>query len=143
MVEKDCRSCKTYKDCPGKATYLYQDIRWCPYQVMWLIENDETLRTIGWIIDDDNRGSRRNIPTAAPFVNIINVLAELDVRLKATGTYGEKLIDQAKEGRPMKYITPMARAALMYGKGWRRKKISFNRWLRVVWDEPKKEEQDD
>ena len=139
-MEIDCKTCKSYKNCPGKDTFTYPDIRWCPLQVMWLLDNAETLRTVGWITDDDNRGSRPGMPTAAPFVNIINVLAELDTRLKETRVHGEKLRQQAEEGRSIQYLSPMARAALMYVKGWRRKRTTFKRWLREVWDKPKKEE---
>lgn len=137
MEEKDCRSCKSYKDCNGKANYNYSEIRWCPYQCMWIIERAEALRTGDWGAIDDNIGSR-NTPNEADFCKAINALAELEVRLKVTGADGEKLVKQvAQEGREFKYLSPKATAALMYIKGWRRKRTSYKDWLRKVFYKPK------
>lgn len=128
-----CRTCKSYKKCSRlDEDFSYSDIRWCPYQVLWLLENEGRLRTSGWITEDDNRGSP-NIPHAASFENIINVLAELDMRLACTKTHGKKLREQAIEGRTIISLSKQARAALMYVKGWRRKRISYARWLREVY----------
>jgi len=136
---KDCRDCKSWKDCNGHSEgYNYSEIRWCPHQCLWIIEHAEALRTGDWESTDDNVGSR-NRPSEGNFVKAISVLAELEVRLKETGTDGQKLWRQvAEEGREFKYLSPLARQALMYIKGWRRKKKgSYKRWVREVYLKPK------
>ena len=138
-VEGNCRTCKDYRKCIGHSEgYSYAEIRWCPFQVLWLLENLERLRATGWIYKDDSGGSP-NVHTEASFVTVITVIAEVEVRLEATGKHGERLKEQAEEGRSLKQLSPQARAALMYIKGWRRKRISYSRWLREVYYQRKKE----
>lgn len=129
---KDCRRCKTYTDCNGKGGYCYADIRWCPYQCLWIIENADKLRDNDWGDYDDNIGAR-NISHEAAFEKGVNVVAEVEVRLQATGEHGKKLQEQVREGREFNQLSKQARAALMYVKGWRRKRISYLRWLREVY----------
>lgn len=135
MAKKEtglCQDCRSYKGCGGHENYSYPEIRWCPYQVIWLIENADSLRTSGWDIDDDNLGSP-NTKTQAGFVNIANVLAEVDIRVAAAGRHGQKLRDQIlQEGRTFSNLSFQAMAALMYIKGWRRKRIPYARWLREI-----------
>jgi len=128
----DCRTCKAWKECGGHDNYSYAEIRWCPYQVLWLLENAETLRGTGWLNRDDNKGSR-NTPTDGNFVSVISVLAELDVRLAKCHKHGQKLREQAEEGRLLSGLSPNARSALMYVKGWRRKVSPYTQWLREVY----------
>jgi hypothetical protein len=116
--------------------FNYSEIRWCPYQCIWIISKAETLRTGEWEILDDNIGAR-NTPHEGRFVNAINVLAELEIRLAATGKDGEKLQEQVLEGRTFSNISPRARSALMFVKGWRRKRISYSRWVREIYLHPR------
>lgn len=134
----ECRRCKNYKDCdsPDRDSFNYSEIRWCPYQCIWIISKAEILRTGDWEILDDNIGAR-NTPHEGRFANAINVLAELEVRLEATGGDGKKLREQVLEGRTFSNISPRARAALMYIKGWRRKRISYARYLREIYYKPR------
>ena len=141
MEAKDCRDCKSWKDCNGKSDgYSYSDIRWCVYQCLWIIEHADALRTGDWETTDDNVGSR-NRPSEGNFVKAVSVLAELEVRLKETGADGLKLWKQVSEGREFKYLSPLARQALFYVKGWRRKRMSYRRWVREVYSKPKEEAQ--
>jgi len=136
---KDCRDCKSWKDCdhPNDTEFNYSQIRWCPYQCLWIIEHAEALRAGDWESTDDNIGAR-NTPSEGNFVKAISVLAELEVRLKETGTDGQKLWRQvAEEGREFRQLSPLARQALMYIKGWRRKKMGYKRWLRGIYLKPK------
>jgi len=134
---KDCRDCKSWKDCVGHDNYNYSEIRWCPYQCLWIIEHAEALRTGDWEITDDNIGSR-NTPHDGNFIAAITVLSELEIRLDKTGADGQKLWKQvAEEGRELRHLSPRAKQALMYIKGWRRKRMSYRRWVREVYLKPK------
>ena len=141
MEIKDCRDCKSWKDCGGHNDYVYSDIRWCVFQCLWIIEHADALRTGDWEVTDDNIGAR-NTPSEGNFVKALTVLAELEERLKETGADGQKLWKQVSEGREFKYLSPLARQALMYIKGWRRKKKgSYKRWVREIYLKPKEEAQ--
>lgn len=135
----DCRNCKNWKDCdhPNDTEFDYGQIRWCPYQCVWIIAHAESLRMGNFELTDTNIGAR-NIPHEGNFVKAISVLAELEVRLKETGADGQKLWKQvANEGREFKYLRPLAKQALMYVKGWRRKRMSYRRWVREIYLKPK------
>ena len=155
----DCHNCRDYRGCPGKrrtcpdctgkaadggiscATcngtgyinegYLYNEIRWCPQQVIWLIEHKETLIDGHWPQDpygaDNNTGSR-TIKTEASFVKPELVIGELETRLERCGKQAELLVTQIEDGRTLSNLSPGAREVLMYVKGFRRKRMSFSAW---------------
>ena len=129
----NCLKCRDYRGCEGKIDgYTYSDIRWCPRQVYWIIEHTEALRGADWGNRDDSPGSS-NIPKEATFAKPVSVVAEVKVRLEKTGIYGELLVAQIEAGRSFEALSPNARKALMYCTGWRRKRISFARWVREVY----------
>ena len=58
---KDCLECKDYRDCEGHnyiikteageeyvSWYNYEEIRFCPYQIYFIIENEALLGTGRW-----------------------------------------------------------------------------------------------
>ena len=164
----DCHNCRDYRGCPGKmrtcpdcrgeatdggkscATcngtgyinegYLYNEIRWCPQQVIWILQFKETLMEGRWPQDpygaDNNTGSR-TIKTEASFVKPGLVIAELEERLKRCGTQAELLVTQVEDGRTLNNLSPGAREVLMYVKGKDRKNMGFKKWLRRVYYRPK------
>ncbi len=126
----DCRSCRTWKGCKHDQSYFnYQEIRFCAYQVEWLIAHSEMLRKGQWPPEEtgDNPGSRQ-VQTEGTFVKASVIMAELDARLKSTGVCGKLLISLVESGAPVNDRD--ARDALYYISGWRRKATSFNRWRR-------------
>jgi len=130
--EYNCQKCKRYQGCAGKDTYTYSEIRWCPWQVLWILGREENLRNADW-------GNRDDVKTFshsqhdAPFTKGVDVVAELEARLERTGVYGELLKAQVEAGRTMETLSQNAKAALMYVKGWRRKQISFTRYMREIY----------
>ena len=128
----DCRKCKDYRECIGKDWYHYGEIRWCPYQVIWILNHKDTLRAGHWPQEphssSDNNSGQRNIKTEATFTKPILILAEVESRLRRTGLNGKLLVAQIESGRGFNTLAPEARAALMYVKGWRYKRMGFNAW---------------
>jgi len=149
----ECRECKDYHKCPfiaGKAWYGYGEIRFCPFQIMWVIFHSDILGEDGdnealfsgggiklslseWPPNPD--GSSYTAPLVktglrdeAYFAKPEEILAEVEARLKTTGTAGETLIEEVKQGLNIDQLSHLARRALMYAKGWRRKSLSFPRW---------------
>lgn len=133
-AEADCRKCRDYRQCIGKDWYDSADIRWCPYQVMWILEHRETLKGGEWPEDNTNSpNSQTNVRTQASFEKCIDTIAEVEERLKKTGWQAELLITQVEDGRTFDTLSKGAREVLMYVKGFRRKRIGFRKWLRVIY----------
>lgn len=129
---KDCRKCKTYKDCAGKPWYHYGEIRWCPYQVIFIIENLEVLIAGSWPPNPDDSSYidpqiRTGYRSEAYYTKPVEILAEVEYRLKRTGVDG-KLLKAEILGELE--LSKESKSALMYVKGRRRKRMSYKRWLR-------------
>ena len=132
----DCLRCKNYKNCTKNcAWFSYQEIRWCPYQILWIISNTETLRLGSWPPNPDGSGYidpqiKTGYRSEAYYTKPVEILAEVLRRLKRTGTDGKLLKAQVENGRDIEGLEPEARSALMYVKGNRAKRMSYQRWLR-------------
>ena len=127
----DCRHCRDYRECIGRGWYDFSQIRWCPYQIVWILQFKETLLEGRWPEDPhgaDNNTSSRTIKTEASFVKPEIIIGELEERLKRCGTQAELLITQVEDGRTLSNLSPGAREVLMYVKGFRRKRMSFSAW---------------
>ena len=128
----DCRNCRDYPGCIGKAFFNFAEIRWCPLQCIWLLQQKETLRSGRWPKDPygsaDDNPSTGNTATEASFVKPEVVIAELEERLRSAGPQAELLICQGEDGRSFSNLSDGAREVLMYVKGFRRKDMSFMRW---------------
>jgi len=130
----DCRDCKDYRECTAPPDWFhYGEIRWCVYQVIWIIKHAWILRAGRWPKNpdsvDDNAGQRR-IKTEGNFVPSITILAEVKIRLERTGIHGKLLVAQIEAGRDFETLDRDARDALLYIKGYKRKRMSFNHWKR-------------
>ena len=130
---KDCRDCKDYKDCRGKEWYHYGEIRFCPYQVMFIIVNSELLVIGEW--PKRPQGAYTDflpldISTEAYYTRPTSILAEVEIRLGRINRYCKlALIDEVNNGLTFDTLSRPAIDALMYAKGWRRKRSSFSHWL--------------
>lgn len=130
---KDCRRCKSYKDCPGKPWFHYGEIRWCVYQVIWIIENSEILRAGNWPPNPEGSGYidpqiKTGYASEGYYVKPVSILAEVEARLKRAGVNGKLLRAELLAGLE---LSQESKSALHYCKGWRRKRMSYQRWL---WD---------
>ena len=129
----DCRKCERWKECTGQAYYEYQDIRWCVYQVAWLLIHSETLLRGEWP-DDPNKaetgytGGNGNRPHEARFVKSALVIGELEARLKTTGKAGKRLREVLSNGSDIADLDRELYDVLMYVKGNKYKRLSFSAW---------------
>lgn len=151
---KDCRECKSYKDCEGHIYivdtdagrqyvnwYHYGEIRWCPYQVMFILESSETLLLGDW--PERPEGSsytdpmiKTGFPDEAYFTKPEEAIGEVEYRLaRVTRDAREALIDAANRGIvDLKELSRPAHRALLYVKGKNRKKKNYTWWVRKVYD---------
>ena len=93
MPELDCQKCKRWKHCPGKEWYHYGEIRWCPRQVIWILQNADTLDAGMWVVDKNlTDESDQRAMNEAYYVKSKIAIAEVRDRLKTTGVQGELLV---------------------------------------------------
>ena len=145
MANLNCRRCRGWKQCILSSPVLFDvddhfnfaEIRWCPFQIIFLLSNRETLKSGEWPPEFKESAPTGRTRAEAKFVMPVLVIAEVEARLQQTGVRGEMLLAQIHDGRTFHTITNGAREALFYIKGWRRKKISFARWLREVFHKEK------
>ena len=132
MRELDCRNCRDYRGCIGKEWFNYSEIKWCPLQVVWLLQHKEMLRAGWWPKDPygsgDTNSTSRTVKTEATYVKPGIGIAEVDKRLEWVGWRAELLTSQVEDGRTVANLSRGARDVLMYVSGWPRKDLSFSDW---------------
>lgn len=139
---KDCQKCRTYKKCLGHSSlvktkegqewvswYNYGEIRFCPLQVKWIIENSVILESGDWPPDPDDKSlkdwGKPSYASEGYFVKSVGILGEVEYRRARTGTAGKLL--KAEVAASLE-LSEESQSALMYIKGWRRKKQNYNEW---------------
>ena len=130
MAERDCQKCKRWKGCPGKDWYHYGEIRWCPQQDLWILQNAETFRAGQWVFREGESFESRQLIAEAYFVKAGIAISELEARLARAPNQGELLITQVEDGRTLETLSNGAWSILMYIKGKDRKDMDFNAWQR-------------
>jgi len=128
----DCLKCKRWQDCIGKSYFEYADIRYCPYQVLWILENAESFLSSIW--PGDESGDTDNIRVGygheAYFVKCMIVIGEVEYRMRTTGKDGEILLDEVGQGYTIDQLSYPAHRALMYLKGNKTKTQTYSQWKR-------------
>jgi hypothetical protein len=130
-----CRECKRWKDCPTPDLewFSYGDIKWCKYQVFFLLKYARYLHAGIWPTPESTcETPKRQVSHDAQYVNSAIVIAELDYRLAKTGDKGDILAAECRDPEVEKvdYLSDKAKDALYYVAGWRRKGMSFTNWLK-------------
>jgi len=128
LAEYDCPSCKSWKGCAGRDWYDFRDIRWCVYQIIWILQNAYLLNAGTW--PEQIKGHSRQLRAEGYFVKAKIIMGELNARLSRTHNQGEMLITQIEDGRTFGNLSPGAYDIVMYIKGNRRKPTDFRAWQR-------------
>lgn len=131
---KICQSCRNSEGCIGKEFYTPAEIRFCRYQVLWLLDNRGTLSVGRWPSNPDGSNyfdipGKPKIKAKAYFEIPCSILAEVLFRLNRTGKDGTILLKSIKAGETFGELCYEARSALYYCSGWRRKHQSYSQWL--------------
>jgi hypothetical protein len=118
-----------------KDWFGYQNIRFCPQHIFWLLKYEDIIRGRRWPIPDNTvpGGIGGQVLSEAAFSKVSLILAELYDRLGKTGIKGELLASQCKEDKreKMEYLSDNAKDALYYVAGGNRKDTPFTVWLAV------------
>ena len=139
----DCRDCKpkNRRTCIGKSHYTYQDIRFCPRQVFYIIENflalerdNLIIKRYEWLPDpttfipDEVIYATKRVSKEAYFCKPMELVAEIQSRLNRCGRRGTLLVASIMGGLALEHLPNEAWLTLLYISGWRRKRISFSQW---------------
>ena len=129
---RDCFKCKRWQRCSGLEWYSFGMIRWCPWQVLWIIYHRISLGVGQWPIDQKPEGEkRRGKPKAeAYYVKAVLVLAEVMNRIEMAGDDGLALLKEGDKGADISSLSDPAYNALLYVKGKKRKRQSYLEWDR-------------
>ncbi len=147
MLYKDCAKCKHLWDettqkgnCRGTAEWWSLSEIWlCRVQVMFLLANlcayPPDPRVSGYT---DAPHTSTRIGANAPYEAGSMLWAELQYRLKRTGTAGNWLVREVEKiglSNPdwefiIKHLPHEPKSALYYISGWVRKRMSFADWVR-------------
>jgi len=131
MPDLDCRRCKDWRSCIGtEGGYLFAHLRFCPFQVVWILANSDYLHAGKWpprysALEEPRK---HQISEEGYFVKPALIIAEVEKRLETTNTQGKLLVAQCKAGETLQTLDDEAWEVLMYVKGWRRKDRSFSAW---------------
>lgn len=131
-----CQVCRNWRRCvynEGKEWYTYPEIRYCPYQVIWIIDKATTLRLGNWPLCPEGSsyidpGIVTGYSSEAYYAKAIRVIADVSSRVSRTDVDGLLLWEQAENGKTIKMMYHQSRRALMYVKGWRAKRLSYSNW---------------
>ena len=140
-TKSPCLDCKRYKDCPygeGKLWYTYAEIRFCPFQVIWIWKHTDELYEDKWpdnpiISSYIDAAIKTGYANEAYFVKPRVILAEVVKRMKTVSRDAiEAFIDAVEKDYSVKNYSPPANRVLSYLKGVRRKRQTFSRWRRDI-----------
>lgn len=126
-----CTSCKKRSLCAYVDAVWYppKAIVYCRPQVLWYLEHADIFRDGKWV-PESRVSSYTDLGIRSRMVKIPKQLAEqfaaeIDSRLKKCGIEG-KLLEM--EVQLQREFSPSSWKVLNYISGWRRKKMSFQKW---------------
>ena len=129
MSDYNCRSCRDWTGCVGKAFFSYAEIQFCVHQVYWLIQNRLTLREGVWPAEPDDNSGSGNTTSEASFAKVILIIAEMDERLnQLSGAIRKDLINLIDRGIEIRNFNQTSGQALYYISGWDRRYMPFYQW---------------
>lgn len=132
-MSEDCRHCRVWRGCDGKAWYSYPDIQWCAQQNFWLLKYAGILEGGDWptpeiVADPTIRG--KNAKTDARFVRASLAIGEVNKRLTQTGLRGRLLVEQCINRETVLDLDYDVRQVLYYISGWDRRNRNLSDWLK-------------
>ena len=83
-----CEKCTDWKECPGFEHYELSDIKPCPLQVKWILENYEDIDKGIWPAKLSSMGNRSGVGTA-PFVKPAEIAMMVWQRIQKVQIYSD------------------------------------------------------
>ncbi len=139
MKASQCLSCRSYRRCNGKEWYSYTDIRWCPWQSLWIIQHGPLLEQGKWPPHPDGepeveRGIKTGYKSEAYFTKPVEIVAEVRRRLHGVPLSCREALLRECDSHilSLKDLSYPAYMALMYIKGRNRKIMAYHDWRKQV-----------
>ncbi len=138
-----CPSCSPFirRTCTGYDWFPINEIRYCSYQMMFLIEHRLLLQEGKYppdpYVSGYVGGGFSGRKSHAPFERALQEVGELDARcltmevgarLCASNLSRKLLIAEIEGGRTIRELSAEARLFLRYISGWERRLMSFSAW---------------
>lgn len=131
MGEGNCRVCKDWWECKGKEWFGYQEIRWCPFQQLWILRHSSILNAGQWPPEPLSAMDQHRINPEAYFVKAKITITETKERLAALPeVFADVLLSQVEAGKMLEDLRPSAYDALIYISGSSRRQMDFYSWRR-------------
>lgn len=130
----DCLDCQRWQECIGKAYFVFAEIRFCPFQIVWIVRHRETLLDGRWVDDPvsssyTDGGIQSGYKSEASFVKPELIIGEVEKRMKSlTRDARDAFIDAVDKEYLIRNYSPPAYNVLMYLKGHRRKDDTYSHW---------------
>lgn len=148
MGELNCQKCKNWQNCLlnfkiyyletekpeiikryKKGWYHFGEIRWCPFQIIWILQNADILDAGQWPPQYDAEAAySKQMKAEGRHVKPKVVIMEVKIRMETIGIKGKLLLSEIKAGETLFTMDPEAREVVMYLKGNHRKDQDFNTW---------------
>ena len=128
----DCQNWQRWKECAiGKVFYEYVDIRYCPFQILWVLLHAEILSQGIWPDNcSGNPEAQTSRPHEAGFVKPCIIIAEVERTMKTTRAVGISLRERAEQGYTIEQLSSPEYNVLMYVKGNKMKVQTYSQWKR-------------
>jgi hypothetical protein len=144
----DCRHCKDWRGCRGQwyrddegkeaEWYSYGDIRWCSYQVFWILKHSEHFDSGRWpkpprSLECDAKKHARIIREAA-FCKPKRIIGEVRARLTIANCREERrvLTEQVINREKLMYLDDDIKQLVRYLSGRGRKITNFREWNKAM-----------
>ena len=119
---------------PTDTWLNYSQIKFRKDDVIWILQNADTLRDGRWPPEHvetgySKVGSKPRFLSEAPFVKSIIIIAVIAKRLSKTGIDGKLLCAEINGGAI--YLSEESKHALNYCSGWREKKTAYSQYKAI------------
>ena len=84
-----CEKCSDWKNCPGYEHFEPADIKPCPHQVRWILENYEDIDKGIWPVDSSSSLRGRHVTTNASFTRPAEIAIMVWQRVQSIQAYSD------------------------------------------------------
>ena len=134
-----CNRRCNWNECEGKEYFSHGEIVFCRYQVLWIIEHRDTLKTGEWVATPEHIDKvQRSRSKEAPFIKAINTIGEVESRLDKCMPDRKELcfsaVDlMALQGGTFQDLSPNVKDIVNYISGWWQRQAMFTKWRDDRW----------
>ncbi len=132
---RTCKTCRSWNGCPGFTWYSWQDFKYCRMQILWFLENLETLESGKWPAEPVESGYldqpivTRRVRAEGSFAKAAGMAGDITAKLDRTGKDGRWLLWAIQHKVDYRDLSQECLDALNYISGWECKRQGYAQWL--------------